>query len=106
MRTLSITRGQRLNRHSQSSQVAKQISTYLEEMSQNSKLTPMEKEIFRLVCRGKSNYEIAEQLFIVEDTVKKHMSRILMKFGSRNRVELLAKIIYPPIIDYIQQNVR
>jgi DNA-binding NarL/FixJ family response regulator len=48
-------------------------------------LTPREVEVLRLVARGATNSEIAEQLFISEVTVKTHLGHILTKLGLRDR---------------------
>ncbi|AKA95922.1 response regulator [Corynebacterium ulcerans] len=49
-------------------------------------LTPRELEILELIALGKSNPEIASQLFISLPTVKTHVGRVLTKTGSRDRV--------------------
>ncbi|CAB0848682.1 DNA-binding response regulator [Corynebacterium diphtheriae] len=49
-------------------------------------LTPREQEILLLIALGKSNTEIAEELFISLPTVKTHVSKVLSKTGSRDRV--------------------
>ncbi|MDY6056169.1 response regulator transcription factor [Micrococcus sp.] len=49
-------------------------------------LTPREAEVLRAMCRGLSNAEIGQELFVSEATVKTHVSNVLMKTWSRGRV--------------------
>jgi len=52
-------------------------------------ITPREREIIELICRGKRNKEIADELFISLQTVKDHNYRIYKKLGVKNRVQLV-----------------
>lgn len=56
-------------------------------------LTPREKEILLLITEGITNKQIAEQLFISENTVKNHIKNLLEKLGLENRVQLASYAI-------------
>ncbi|MFI1258143.1 response regulator [Streptomyces netropsis] len=52
-------------------------------------ITEREREVLTLVGSGRSNTEIAEDLFISVATAKSHVSRLLTKLGARDRVQLV-----------------
>ncbi|MDQ0277719.1 DNA-binding NarL/FixJ family response regulator [Arthrobacter silviterrae] len=52
-------------------------------------LTERELEVMTLVGRGFSNHEIAAELFIAQQTVKTHVSKILAKLRLRDRVQMV-----------------
>ncbi|MER5361858.1 response regulator transcription factor [Streptomyces sp. NPDC002785] len=52
-------------------------------------ITEREREVLTLVGRGRSNTEIAEDLFIAVATAKAHVSRLFTKLGARDRVQLV-----------------
>ena len=54
-------------------------------------ITPREREILALIAEGLSNREIGERLFVSENTVKTHSSRLFEKLGVNRRVQAVQK---------------
>jgi DNA-binding NarL/FixJ family response regulator len=53
-------------------------------------LSPRELDVVRAVARGRTNSEIAAELFVSLSTVKTHLTNVHSKLGTRNRVEIAA----------------
>lgn len=51
-------------------------------------LSPRELEVVRLLALGRTNAEIADELFVALSTVKTHVSNVRTKLSARNRVEI------------------
>jgi DNA-binding NarL/FixJ family response regulator len=67
-----------------------EITKYqLENSSENclSELTPREYEVLIELGKGLSNYEISKELYISENTVKKHVSNVLLKLQLSHRTQ-------------------
>lgn len=62
-------------------------------------LSAREREILVLVCRGLSNQEIADELFISKRTVDKHRANILEKTGCKNTASLVVFAIRNGIVE-------
>jgi LuxR family maltose regulon positive regulatory protein len=54
-------------------------------------LSNRELQVLRLLAAGKSNQQIADELVVVVDTVKKHVSHILDKLEAANRTQAVAR---------------
>lgn len=57
-------------------------------------LTPRETEILQLMARGLSNQEISQELFVSMPTVKTHVTHILRKTNSRDRVHAVLYAVH------------
>ena len=64
----------------------------LKEFSKKHQLTERETDVLVLIGEGKSNAEIAEKIFVSENTVKFHIKNIYLKLDVKNRVEARNKI--------------
>jgi DNA-binding NarL/FixJ family response regulator len=64
-------------------------SVTAEPASPDDELTPREVDVLRLIAKGRSNREIARDLFVSEATVKTHVNRIFFKTGSRDRAQAI-----------------
>lgn len=62
-------------------------------------LSEREKEILLLICKGLSNHEIGEKLFISKRTVDKHRANILEKTGCKNTANLVVYAIKSSLVE-------
>jgi DNA-binding CsgD family transcriptional regulator len=58
-------------------------------------LSKREREVAVLLCHGRTNQEIADELFVALQTIKDHNYRIFQKVGVRNRTELARRLMLP-----------
>jgi DNA-binding NarL/FixJ family response regulator len=77
-----------------SAHVAAHLAQYLAE----DHLTAREIEVLALISAGKGNRDIADTLFITEDTVKGHVRHIMEKLGAQNRAEAVVIAVRRGII--------
>ena len=64
-----------------------EIMLQKQDNSPTEELTPREQEVLRELGKGMTNKQIAQNLFITEYTVKKHVSQILAKLGLADRTQ-------------------
>lgn len=57
----------------------------------NDLLTPRETEVLQCIAEGLSNKEIADRLFVSENTVKKHLNNLYSKLAVNRRVQAISK---------------
>jgi two-component system, NarL family, response regulator DevR len=72
-----------------------------EEASAFSHLSQQEKHVLLLVSEGKTNREIAKNLFLGEGTVRNYVSSILSKLSVNNRAEAAAYAVQHSLREYI-----
>ena len=72
-----------------------------EEASAFSQLSQQEKHVLLLVSEGRTNREIAKQLFLGEGTVRNYVSSILSKLNVNNRAEAAAYAVEYNLKEYI-----
>jgi len=63
------------------------------------KLTDRELEVLKLVAQGLTNREIADQLYISENTVKNHVRNILEKLHLHSRMEAVVYAVREKLLD-------
>lgn len=76
--------------HAGKKRIPPAIASHLAEHMTDETLTEREVEVLREVAEGKRNRNIAEKLFISEETVKVHMKHIMEKLGASDRTQAVA----------------
>ncbi len=74
------------------------LAASLAERDLGPNITQREREILARVAQGKANKEIASDLGIAEDTVKRHMSHVFRKLGVNDRAQATAEAIRQGIV--------
>ena len=69
-------------------------------------LTAREREILQLLADGMSNADVAEKLFISQETVKSHVRHILSKLEADTRTQAVAIALREAIIDWAKAEPR
>jgi DNA-binding NarL/FixJ family response regulator len=79
--------------------VPPEVAAQLAEHMSDEELTPRELEVLRKIAGGNRNRDIAELLFISEETVKVHIKHIMDKLGAKDRTQAIAIAVRRGIIE-------
>src|SRR6202453_334642 len=84
--------------HAGKKRVPAEVAAHLAEHMSDEDLTAREIEVLRKVAGGNRNRDIAELLFISEETVKVHIKHIMDKLGAKDRTQAIAIAVRRGII--------
>jgi DNA-binding NarL/FixJ family response regulator len=85
--------------HAGKKRIPPEIAALLAEHVSDEVLTEREKDVLKHVAGGNRNRDIAERLFISEETVKVHVKHIMDKLGANDRTEAVTIALRRGIID-------
>ena len=89
--------------HGETASVHEDFEVLLLSFSEKFEISKREREVIQLICKGLSNQEISDALFISLQTVKDHIHHIFVKTGVKNRSSLPTSSV--PNKTYIAQRV-
>jgi two-component system NarL family response regulator len=100
----AVVQGQSLISPSMASKLLNEFNTLVKRAEEKQqfpapRLTDRELEVLKLVAQGMSNREIAEQLYISENTVKNHVRNILEKLHLHSRMEAVVYAVREKLLD-------
>lgn len=78
-----------------SPETAEKLTQYIS----SQKLSEREIEVLGLISKGKSNKEIADLIFVTENTVKMHVKKILLKLRANDRTQAVVIAIQRGLLD-------
>ncbi|SRR5258708_1089849 len=84
--------------HAGKKRVPTEVATYLAEHMSDEALTVREVDVLKHIAGGNRNRDIAERLFISEETVKVHVKHIMEKLGASDRTQAVAIAVRRGII--------
>ena len=84
--------------HAGKKRIPAEVAAHLAEHMSDEELTAREVEVLRQVAGGNRNRDIAELLFISEETVKVHIKHIMDKLGAKDRTQAIAIAVRRGII--------
>ena len=84
--------------HSGKKRIPPEVAAHLAEHFSEESLTPRELDVLQHVASGNRNRDIAERLFISEETVKVHIKHIMDKLGASDRTQAIAIAVRRGII--------
>jgi len=76
--------------HAGKKRIPSEIAAHLAEHYSDEALTGREVEVLRQIAGGNRNRDIADKLFITEETVKVHIKHIMEKLGASDRTQAVA----------------
>ena len=85
--------------HAGKKRVPPEVAAHLAEHLSDEALTPREMDVLRHISGGNRNRDIAERLFISEETVKVHIKHIMEKLGAADRTQAIAIAVRRGIIE-------